>query len=108
MEIEIGLPKDANERSKKRIFIPTLRPLETFSYKTRQRHICNCIINLGSWRRIRILTINPSAPHMVRVLGNANERYKKTLLRSGVVKTHISEEVDPIWPQVLLRSMNIT
>ena len=29
MEIEIGLPKDANERSKKRIFIPTLRPLET-------------------------------------------------------------------------------
>ena len=105
--IEISLLKEASETSERRTIITTLGPLETSWYKTRQRHICNCIVNLCYWQRIRILTMNPSAPHMVTVIGNPNERYKRRLT-GFEVRPVISIQIDPICFQVLLRSMTIT
>jgi hypothetical protein len=107
VKIEIGLPKETNEMSERRTIIAILGPLETSRYKTRHRHICNCIVNIYSWRRIRILTMNPSAPHMGMVIGNPNKRYKKILTCVSEVRESIRKQIDPISHQVLLRSMTI-
>ena len=105
-EIGNALPKEANEISERTTVIPTLGPPETCWYKMRQRHVCNCIVNLCSWKIIRMLTMNPSAPHVVTIVGNPVERCKERLTRFEV-RLPISVEMEPNSFQVLLRSMTI-
>jgi hypothetical protein len=81
VEMQISLPKEADEMSERRTIIPILGPLEMSRYKTRQRHICNCIVKHCSWWIIGILTMNPSAPHVVTGIGRSqNELYNKRLM----------------------------